>query len=59
MHLIHADQKRIDKIINYLRKLDFDLLVPLHCTGFKAAAQMKAVFKERVVAGGVGNKFLF
>ncbi len=59
MHLIHADMERIDAIIDYLQELDFDLLAPLHCTGFKAAARMNSVFKDRVVAGGVGRKFSF
>lgn len=59
MHLIHADSERIDTIIDYLKTLDFDLLVPLHCTGFKAAAKMKAIFKDKVAAGGVGEKFTF
>lgn len=59
MHLIHADSERIDAIIDYLKNLDFDLLAPLHCTGFKAAAKMNSVFKDKVVAGGVGEKFTF
>jgi 7,8-dihydropterin-6-yl-methyl-4-(beta-D-ribofuranosyl)aminobenzene 5'-phosphate synthase len=59
MHLIHADSERIDTIIDYLQGLDFDLLAPLHCTGFKAAAKMNSVFKDKVVAGGVGEKFTF
>lgn len=59
MHLINADLDRIDFIIDYLQKLDFDLLAPLHCTGFKAAARMNSVFKDKVVTGGVGKKFSF
>lgn len=58
MHLIHADKKKIDTIIDYLKELDFDLLAPLHCTGFKAA-RINSVFEDRVVAGGVGKKFSF
>lgn len=59
MHLIHADMERLDFIIDYLQELDFDLLVPLHCTGFKAAARMNSVFKDKVAAGGVGKNFSF
>jgi 7,8-dihydropterin-6-yl-methyl-4-(beta-D-ribofuranosyl)aminobenzene 5'-phosphate synthase len=59
MHLIDAKMERIDSIIDYLQELDFDLLVPLHCTGFKASAIMNSVFKEKLVAGGVGKKFSF
>ena len=59
MHLINADLARIDSIIDYLNKLDFDLLAPLHCTGFKAAARMNSVFKDKVVTGGVGKSFSF
>jgi 7,8-dihydropterin-6-yl-methyl-4-(beta-D-ribofuranosyl)aminobenzene 5'-phosphate synthase len=59
MHLIHADMERIDSIIDYLQELNFDLLVPLHCTGFKAAAKLNSIFKDKVIAGGVGKKFSF
>lgn len=59
MHLIHADLKKIDAIIDYLKELDFDLLAPLHCTGFKAAARINSVFEDKVVAGGVGKSFSF
>jgi len=59
MHLIHANRERIDTIIDYLKELDFDLLAPLHCTGFKAAARINSVFEDKVVAGGVGEKFSF
>jgi 7,8-dihydropterin-6-yl-methyl-4-(beta-D-ribofuranosyl)aminobenzene 5'-phosphate synthase len=59
MHLIHADRERIDAIIDYLKELDFDLLVPLHCTGFKAAARLNSVFEDKVMAGGAGEKFSF
>ncbi|MFP4372581.1 MAG: MBL fold metallo-hydrolase [Halanaerobium sp.] len=59
MHLIHADLERIDDIIEYLKELDFDLLAPLHCTGFKAAARINSVFEDKVVAGGVGKSFSF
>ena len=59
MHLLHADLEKIDTIIDYLKELDFDLLAPLHCTGFKAAARINSFFEDKVVSGGVGKSFSF
>ncbi|ADL13747.1 MBL fold metallo-hydrolase [Acetohalobium arabaticum] len=56
MHLISADEGRIKKTVDYLATLDFDLLVPLHCTGFTAVKAMKEAFGERVLIQQTGHK---
>jgi len=42
-----------------LAQIDFELLVPIHCTGREAAVQFKQAFGEKVELGSVGDKFKF
>lgn len=48
MHLQHATNEKIEKIVNALQSFNPHLPVPLHCTGFKAIIMMINKFKERV-----------
>ncbi|TDX51405.1 MBL fold metallo-hydrolase [Orenia marismortui] len=59
MHLINASQKRINETVDYLDHLDFELIVPLHCTGFKAMKAMIEKFRDKVKLGEVGEEFIF
>ncbi|WP_018248702.1 MBL fold metallo-hydrolase [Orenia marismortui] len=59
MHLINVSQKRINEIVDYLDHLDFELIVPLHCTGFKAMKAMTEKFRDKVKVGQVGKEFIF
>lgn len=59
MHLKHSSDKEVKKIIDYFSELSFDLLVPIHCTGNKAAMMMKDRFKEKVKIASVGDNFKF
>lgn len=56
MHLISATKRRIKKTVDYLATLDFDLLVPLHCTGFTAVKAMKEAFDKRVLIQQTGDE---
>jgi len=47
MHLGDASMKDIVSLGDYLATLDFDLLVPLHCTGEQAMTYFKDRFQER------------
>lgn len=47
MHLKGCTQERICKTIDALKKMEFDVLVPVHCTGMMAIAQMKMAFGEK------------
>jgi 7,8-dihydropterin-6-yl-methyl-4-(beta-D-ribofuranosyl)aminobenzene 5'-phosphate synthase len=56
MHLQHATDEKIEKIVNSLQSLNPHLLVPLHCTGFKAINLMITRFKDRVLLFNVGDR---
>jgi len=59
MHLKHSSDKKVTKIIDYFSRLNFDLLVPIHCTGTRAAMMMKDRFKSKVKIASVGESFIF
>ena len=59
MHLKHSSDYEIDEIVNYLKKIDFDFLAPIHCTGNKAAMKMKKVFGDKVNLAYTGDSFSF
>mgnify|MGYP002640654465 CR=1 FL=1 len=47
MHLRGASRERITTTIEAIRKLDPECLVPVHCTGMPAIAQMKLAFGKK------------
>lgn len=59
MHLKRASTAKIKELIKYFSKIDFNLLVPIHCTGRTAAVKFKEAFGSRVRLGSVGDKFEF
>ena len=59
MHLKHSSDKKVEEIINYFEKLNLDLLVPIHCTGRRAAMMMKDKFKNKVKIASTGDSFTF
>jgi 7,8-dihydropterin-6-yl-methyl-4-(beta-D-ribofuranosyl)aminobenzene 5'-phosphate synthase len=59
MHLINASKEYIEQTIMYFKKLDFDLLVPLHCTGINAINEMVNNLGERVKIAFTGDEFNF
>jgi len=54
-HLIDADREKIDKTVSELKMLNPELIVPMHCTGFKAkrriAEELPSAFKELYCGG--------
>ena len=46
MHLVNANDYRIDKTINELQKFNLKMLYPTHCTGFNASTKLYNHFKE-------------
>ncbi len=56
MHLSSAPVSKIERIIENLAKINPDLIVPLHCTGFTAIHKLFNVFKERVHLLNVGDQ---
>ena len=59
MHLKRAENEQIESLVEYFRKIDFKLLVPMHCTGRQASVRFKEAFGETVHLASVGDKFEF
>ena len=47
MHLISAKKEKLERVIGELEKRDIDLIMPVHCTGQKAAAAIKGRFGNK------------
>ena len=47
MHLAGASPERIAQTVEELGKRDFDVLIPVHCTGIEAIGRMKTSFGSR------------
>lgn len=56
MHLVNASRDRIEWTIEQLQEIDFNQLIPLHCTGKRAVRAMQSAFGERVKIKSVGNR---
>jgi 7,8-dihydropterin-6-yl-methyl-4-(beta-D-ribofuranosyl)aminobenzene 5'-phosphate synthase len=54
MHLVHADDNRLERTLEAFRELDIQRLFPCHCTGFAAMARMWNAFPERCFAVKTG-----
>ena len=46
----------IDRTIKELKREDPDVIVPMHCTGWKAIQRVSEVFPEAFVLNSVGSK---
>lgn len=57
MHLAHSREEQIDQIITNLKRINPNVLIPLHCTGFPAINKMFSRFKNRVKLLDVGDTF--
>ena len=57
MHLVTADATRTDKTVAALREFNIRRLIPLHCTGFAAAARLWHEFPGRVSTCPVGTRW--
>ena len=56
MHLNHASMEQIDKTIEELEKIAFDILIPVHCTGIRAIGRMKERLGERCILAETGKE---
>ena len=52
MHLVNADQQRLDKTFEAMSGWKADFLIPCHCTGENAAKQMHGTLGDKTVALG-------
>jgi 7,8-dihydropterin-6-yl-methyl-4-(beta-D-ribofuranosyl)aminobenzene 5'-phosphate synthase len=58
-HLAPADEEEIDQTIDYFLEIKPNLIVPGHCTGFKAIRRFAEAFPDHFVEGVVGATYLF
>lgn len=58
-HLAPADDEEIQRTIDEIKKLKPALVVPSHCTGFKAISEFAARMPDEFALGAVGTKYLF
>jgi 7,8-dihydropterin-6-yl-methyl-4-(beta-D-ribofuranosyl)aminobenzene 5'-phosphate synthase len=58
-HLLQATPDRIRQTIEALHALEPALVVPLHCTGDRAAAELSRAFGNRLQYAHVGSEFRF
>jgi 7,8-dihydropterin-6-yl-methyl-4-(beta-D-ribofuranosyl)aminobenzene 5'-phosphate synthase len=58
-HLAAADEDEIQQTIDYFIDLQPDLVVPGHCTGFKAISRFSRAMPDQFVEGVVGATYLF
>lgn len=59
MHLVHADNTRINETIRFLKSLDLQILAPAHCTGFTAKSRLAHEIPHAFKDSSVGTHFTF
>lgn len=57
MHLVDASDVRRKKTIEALEQIEFDTLIPMHCTGMYAMIKLKENFGEKCRILGTGDMF--
>lgn len=58
-HLLNAEEHHIERTITTLRIMAVDLVVPCHCTGERAIAQLSTAFTKGCCPGVAGMTFVF
>jgi 7,8-dihydropterin-6-yl-methyl-4-(beta-D-ribofuranosyl)aminobenzene 5'-phosphate synthase len=56
-HLHESDSKRLEFTAKIVKEYDIKHFIPMHCTGFNAAAYLKNKFPDTVQYGHTGFKF--
>jgi 7,8-dihydropterin-6-yl-methyl-4-(beta-D-ribofuranosyl)aminobenzene 5'-phosphate synthase len=59
MHLLKRDKKRIESTLDALRKFNFKMLAPAHCTGAMATAMIWTSFEEKCFSAATGTSHTF
>ena len=57
MHLEVVSDERFRKTIEFLKKLDIERIIPVHCTGVIKACEMKRILGEHCSIYGAGDSF--
>ena len=59
MHLLHAEDFRLETTYAVFREMDVELIAPCHCTGIKAVAGFWNTFPTRCSEAHAGKTFTF
>ncbi len=59
MHLLNAQETRIEKTIEALKQYELQIISPLHCTGNNSSERMQKVFADKYVPLKTGDKISF
>ena len=58
-HLGPAPMDYVDHTVAELKALDPDVVIPMHCSGTKFQAAMRAAMPEKLVLANTGSRFVF
>jgi 7,8-dihydropterin-6-yl-methyl-4-(beta-D-ribofuranosyl)aminobenzene 5'-phosphate synthase len=58
-HLSGLGAERIEAVVDALRDLEVDHVVPQHCTGVEAVGALGRAFPRELVVSSVGTTFVF
>ena len=59
LHLIGAKDSKIENTVASMKKIKPSMIVPTHCTGWKAQRHMENVLKQSFARSSVGNMYVF
>jgi len=59
LHLARASEDEIDQTVEYIKSIKPQLVVPGHCTGFKAISRFAREMPDQFIEGVVGATYLF
>ncbi len=59
LHLMGAEDSRIEEVVRYLSSKELTTLAPTHCTGLRAQAALATAFGKKYAVAGVGTVFTF
>ncbi|MHA1480656.1 MAG: MBL fold metallo-hydrolase [Candidatus Thorarchaeota archaeon] len=58
-HLGGAKESVLEKTVESMKKINPSMIVPTHCTGWKAQRHMENVLKQSFARSSVGNMYVF
>ena len=58
-HLGPAEDEEIQRTVDAIKQMSPAMIVPSHCTGFKAIRQFAHQMPDQFVLGTVGTRYLF
>ena len=59
LHLARASEDEIDQTVEYIKSIKPNLVVPGHCTGFKAISRFAREMPDQFIEGVVGAAYSF